>query len=299
MSWIFLALSGTFLFACSNILDKVLSTKYLKNPVALAASFGIFGTIFSAFLFMNVGVPHIPFPNLAAAFAGGVVWAYAGIPYLKALSLEEASRVVPMWHFAPVFTMVFAIIFLNEILTWQGYAAFALILTGGFLVSTRHTGGMFHISPAVIFMLLSSFLFGTSDVLLKFAYNAGMFWETFLVTLLGSCLSQLLLFTFPAAREGFSRAFISYKHVFAFLIFLSSITGFSGDIFWNRAVFSAPVTLVSVFISFHSLFVLVLATIFSVKFPLFIKEAVDAKTIGLKAAAIILMASGLLLLSVS
>lgn len=297
MVWLFFALAGTFLFACGNLFDKVLRTTHLKDSIALAASFGIFSLVFGAVLFAFIGVPSIPFPNLAAAFLGGVIWAFAGIPYFKALSLEEASRVVPMWHFTPVFTLVFAVIFLHEILTVQSYAAFALILAGGFLISTRRIGTVFRISPAVGFMLLSSLLFAASDVLFKFAYGTGVFWGTFLVAILGICLGQLSLFALPTVRKSFSKAVLSHKHVFALLVFLSALVGFSGDILWNNALFSAPVTLVSVFISFHSMFVLLLATIFSVRFPLFMKEAVDAKTIGLKVAAIVLMALGLLLLS--
>ncbi|MBI2580482.1 EamA family transporter, partial [Candidatus Woesearchaeota archaeon] len=168
LPWVFFAIAGTFLWAWGNIFDKVLRTKHLKDSIALTASFGIFGLAFGAVLFAFIGVPSIPLPNMVAAFLGGVLITYALIPYFRALSLEEASRVIPMWHFAPVFTLILAVIFLGEILKPLSYAAFALILLGGFLISVRRVREVFHLSPAVAFMLLASLFFAASDVLLKF-----------------------------------------------------------------------------------------------------------------------------------
>ncbi len=297
--WAPLALGGTFLWAWGNIFDKVLRTRHLKDSIALTASFGVVGLAVGAVLFAFIGVPSIPLPNMLAAFLGGALITYALIPYYKALSLEETSRVIPMWHFAPVFTLVLAVIFLGEVLKPLSYAAFALMLLGGFLISVRRVGEVFHLSPAVAFMLLSSLFFAASDVLLKFAYGTGVFWGTFLVAFTGGVLSQLSFFILPGVRKSFSMALVSkqQRRGFVLLVLLSTLAGFFGSIFWNMAILLGPVTLVSVFTSFQSMFVLLLATAFSVKFPLFIKEAVDAKTIGLKVAAIGLMALGLLLLS--
>ena len=176
MLWVLFALAATFLWAWANILDKVLRTKYLKDSIALTASFGIYGIVFSLILLLLIGIPILPFWNFIAALAAGFLLTCALIPYLKALSLEEASRVIPLWHLLPIFTLMLAVIFLNEVLTPIRYAAFAFILLGGFLISTKKIGAVFRISPAAVFMLASSFLVAISDVLLKFAYSTQIFW---------------------------------------------------------------------------------------------------------------------------
>lgn len=175
MPWIFLAIVATFFWACTNIFDKVLRTKFLKSSIALTASFGIFGIVFNSILFSIVGIPSIPLQHLIAAFTAGVLVTYLIIPYLKALSLEEASRVIPLWHISAIFTLILAVIFLNEILTPLRYVAFALILSGGILISTRRIGTVFHLSPAAALMLLSSFLVGIEEVLMKFVLSTGIF----------------------------------------------------------------------------------------------------------------------------
>lgn len=296
MLWILFVIIATFIWAWTNILDKVLRTKYLKDSIALTASFGIFSIIFSITLLLILGIPAIPFWNFIAALIAGFILTYGIIPYVKALSIEEASRVIALWHLFPVFTLILAVIFLNETLTMLRYSAFIFILLGGFLMSTRKIGSVFHLSPAVYFMLLSSFLVAISDVLLKFAYSSQIFWHTFMVFYFGISLGSLSLFIVPSIRRKFSKAVLSYKKVFLAVLFLSILTGFMGHIFYNYAILSNPITLVSVFISFQSLFVLLIATFLSFKFPLFIKEAIDVKTIGIKLVAIALMGFGLFLL---
>lgn len=297
MLWVFLALIATFLWAWANVTDKVLRTKFLKSSIALTAAFGIISLIFSFILFLFAGVPSIPFWHLIASFLAGVALTVGLIFYLNALSIEEASRVIPLWHLSPLFTLILAVIFLNEILTPLKYLAFATILLGGFLISTKRIGNIFHISPALALMILSSFLVSISDVLVKFAYSTGIFWQTFLVFYTAISLSSVSLFVLKSARKDFVKTLVFHRYNFILLLLLSIITGFSGQILYNRAILLGPITLVSVFISFQSLFVLLIATFLSIKFPLLVKEAIDIKTIGMKLVAIVLMSFGLFLLA--
>ena len=297
MSWVLLAITATLFWASANIIDKILRTKYLKSSTALTASFGIFGIFFSLILFLAVGIPSIPLQHLIAAFVAGTLVPYLVIPYLKALSLEEASRVVPLWHLSAIFILVLAVIFLNEILTALDYVAFGFILSGGILISTRRIGNVFHLSPAVALMLLSSLLVAVGDILMKFAFSTGIFWQTFLPFNIGISLGALSLFILPNIKKNVSKAFTSHKQKFASILFLSVLLGFTGSVLWNNAILLGPVTLVGVFVSFQSLFVLIIATLLSSKFPLLVNEALDIKTIGMKLTAIGLMAFGLYLLS--
>src|SRR3989344_5712481 len=134
MLWVFLALMSTFIWALANIIDKVLRTKFLKSSLALTAAFGIISFIFSFILFLFIGVPLLPFWHGFSAFMSGIVLTIGLIFYLKALAIEEASRVIPLWHLSPIFTLILAVVFLNEVLTPMRYAAFASILFGGFLI---------------------------------------------------------------------------------------------------------------------------------------------------------------------
>jgi len=298
MLWVFLALMATFVWAWVNMIDKVLVTKFLKSPIALSASFGIFSFPLGLILLSFIGIPSVPTVYFVAAVLSGSFILYGVIFYLKSLSVEETSRVVPLWHLSPIFVLILAVIFLDEILLPLKYVAFASILLGGFLISTRRIKKVFRISPALRYMLLSSILVAIADVLLKFAHTIDMFWQVFLVFYFGVSLSSLSLFFLKNARMDFFRTYTASRNRFMPLLFLSMFLGSLGILSWNGAVLLGPITLISVFVGFQSLFVLLIATFLSKKFPLFIKEAIDAKTIGIKLAAIALMIFGLILLAI-
>lgn len=293
--WIELALAGTFFWACTNIMDKILKTRYIDSAVSLSASFGIFGMLFSAIIFLSTGAPSIPFQNALAAFGAGVLVPYIVIPYLKALSLEEASRVIPLWSLAPAFTLLLAVIFLGEVLPGIRYAAFALMLAGGFLISTRKIGSVLHVSPAAMLMLLSSALIAVADTMMKFAFYSGDFWGTFLIFYFAVNLSQLSLFLSSKTRKKFLRA--AKKRNFIVLVFASTVFASLGHIVYNNAILLGPVTLVSVLGGFQSVFVLAIATALSHKFPSILKEEISAGAFGRKIASIALMMAGLYLLT--
>src|SRR3989338_3568692 len=285
MLWVLLALISFFMFAVSNIIDKILITKFLRSSLALTASFGLFGIVFSIILFISVGIPSIPFVYLIAALLSGFFLVSSIIFYVKSMSMEEASRVIPLWHLTALFTLILAVIFLDEVLTPLKYAAFASILVGGFIISAKHVRKTFRLSPALAFMLLSSFLLAISDILLKFAHNAGMLWQIFFAFYLGANLSQLSLFILPSIRKNALKAFSKHRHNFVVILFLSAAFGFFAQLLLNNAILLGPITLIASFVSFQSLFVLMLATFLSIKFPLLLKEAISFKTIRVKLAA--------------
>jgi len=298
MIWVFFVIIATLFWAFSNIFDKVLRIRYLKNSLALTAGFGLYSMTFTFGIFLFVGIPIIPFWSFIASLFAGISITFVVIPYIKALSIEEASRVVPLWNLSPVFTLILAVIFLNEILVPLSYLAFIFLLFGGVLISTRKIGSAFHLSPAVGFMLISSIMVSISDVLLKFAYSGNPFWPTFLIFYFGISIGSVSLFLFKNVRRNFSGSYSKYKNIFLLVLFFSVLSGVLGHAFFSRAISLGPITLVSVFGSFQSLFVLIIATFLSIKYPFFIKEAIDAKTISIKLVAIVLMAIGVFLLSI-
>jgi transporter family protein len=295
MMWMFFALLAAFSWACEALFDKVLREKYLKNSLALTASFGILYALFTAVLFLFIGVPVLPLKYMLAALVGGALITPCMVLYLKALSLEEASRVVPLWNFSPLFTLILSVIFLKEILNAASYAGFALILAGGFLISARSIKGIFRLSRAFQLMAITGFLWAISAILLKFAYGSGAFLHTFLLVCSGFSIGMLSFFILPSVRKDFSSSFSSKP--FLIFLFLACLTAILGDFLNGNAYLTGPVALITVFTAFEGLFVLAIATFLSIKFPMFIKEAIDRKTIAAKIAAIAVMALGLFLIS--
>ena len=92
--WLFYALLAPFLFAVVNIFDKSLREKHLGT-----ATLTLFVGLSSFWI-----IALIPFVELeisafvaAAGLMAGAMFFFNGFPYFQALSIEEASRVIPLW----------------------------------------------------------------------------------------------------------------------------------------------------------------------------------------------------------
>jgi len=296
MLWVFFGLSSMFLWAIANIFDKRLRSHYLHNSFALTAAFGLGTFALTLILFSLKGVTSMPTYVAMAAIGGGVLTTAGVLLYIKALSLEEASRVVPLFHLEPLIILVLAVIFLSEVLSLQKYIAFALILLGGFLISIRRLGSTFHISPAVGVIVVSSVLFAVAAVVLKYAYSNQNFWNVFILFGFGLSITQLSIFILKSARSAFIKTLQKSPRPFLALLTISVIFGYSGSMMFGKALATGPVTIISVFIGFQSLFVLLIATLLTLKHPTFIKETITPKIFVTKLFAIALMIGGLFLL---
>jgi len=59
------------------------------------------------------------------------------LPYFKALTVEEVSRVIPLLQLTPVFVLILSSFFLRETLKPEDYVAFGLLVLGGILFAIR------------------------------------------------------------------------------------------------------------------------------------------------------------------
>lgn len=127
MTWIYLAIIAYFLWAITNIIDKVLISKYIKDYFSLTLM-GLF--IGSLLIFLYIIFTHgfflIAWTTLLLALLSGLVRILAYVFYFKSLSYEEVSRVTILTQLVPVFTLIIAYFFINEVLTIKGDLSFAI-----------------------------------------------------------------------------------------------------------------------------------------------------------------------------
>jgi bacterial/archaeal transporter family protein len=296
MLWVYLVVLAYFFSAASNIVDKILRTKYLRNSFAMAACYGIFVLVFALILLPFVYGQALPLKYAIAAFLAGMIVPVSTLLYFRAMSVEEASRVAPLNNFSAIFTLVLAAFFLHEHLTLAKYAAFALILVGGILVSVRRIGTKLRVSRAMIIMVLNSFIAGGGLVISKFALTSHFFAKALMLFFLGAGVAEFSFFAFSSVRFDIMMAFRLHRKKFITFIALSNIAVGLGQLLFYTGLKFGPASLVAVMGSLTSVFVLIIATFLSIKYPIFLKESLDVKTMSLKIAAIAVMGAGLVLL---
>jgi drug/metabolite transporter (DMT)-like permease len=171
MTWFFIALLGTFFYACTNHLDKIILEKYFKGGVGALFTFSaLFSVIALPFLFLadrsvfNVSLNNMLVLVIVAIFHLLVLWFY-----LIALKYDEASIVIVFYQLVPVFAYILGYLILGETLTRLQLMAMALVILGTTIISFEmDIDNKFKLRQKVILpMLGAAFFWAAGDTVFK------------------------------------------------------------------------------------------------------------------------------------
>jgi uncharacterized membrane protein len=296
MEWLVFAIFAYFFWTATNLISKVLLSKHVKSVFVYAILMGFFGLVPLALTpFKPLTLPRPD--QFVVALAAGVVFVFAMLPFYKALSIEDVSRVVPLWRLKPVFVLLFSFIFLGSRLNRIQILAFFLLLAGGFLISLRKTDGLFKLSKGFYYMSISSVLFGAYHTLTKYVYLNQAYYDGFLLIRLGSFLGVLVLLFFKHFRIGLKQTWHAVGGRVKAAIVAHQLLNLGGLAFFNYAISVGDVSLVVASQSLHTLFVFIAATIITLAWPSLVKEDLSFSIVLQKLGAIALIALGTLLVA--
>ena len=301
MTWFFIALIGTFFYACTNHLDKIILEKYFKGGIgALFLFSAIFSVLALPFLFLvdhsvfNVSLSNMLVLVIVAIFHLLVLWFY-----LIALKHDEASIVIVFYQLVPVFACVLGYLILGETLTKLQLMAMALVIFGATIISFEiDTDNRFKLRQKVILpMLGAAFCWATGDTVFKMValrenVVRSLFWENLTLFVVG-----ILIFIFIRSyRENFLLAIKNNSRAILSFNLLNEALYVLGNIIFGFAYIMAPVSLVLLTDSFQPIFVLVIGIFFTIFLPKISTEKIQAKHIWPKILAIFITGIGTYLL---
>lgn len=297
MNWVIFTLISRALWAADNIVDKLLIGEHLKDSVVLTLIAGISALLLSLVIIIFNGLSWIGLePTMLVIFAG-IIQILAVFAFYQAVSKEEISRVIPLFQFTPPFVLILSFLFLGEVLTTDYYFAFGLILVGGFLISLQKAKGIFKLRAAFWWMALSSLIYAIQVVILKSLYATYPFWDLTVYLGFGEFLpTPILLLLMSDFRGRFVKSLSNLKPVGWILLILAMFFVATASLSGFWALTSGPVSLISAFRGFQSVFVLIYAILFSIWLPKILKEELNKRILGIKAIAIFLMVIGLYLI---
>lgn len=154
MDWFLFALIGAASLAVTGVVDKYILGNYVQNCNAYLITLILLQQIFALGIFLFAG-PGFIYPQSFYAMAAGAAQVVLWAAYLRALQVEEASRVTALVYVYPIFVFPAAYIFLGEALTGRDYAGCILLVISALLVSYRPParGDSLILSPALKYML--------------------------------------------------------------------------------------------------------------------------------------------------
>jgi len=291
--WIGLTILSLGLFAAVNVLDKILRMQHLKSNLGfMMLSMLKNGALLILLPFVALQ-PMKPFDILLLLVAG-VLWQVLTYLYVIALSVEEVSRVVPLWNLAPPFTLVLAWLFLGERLSVMDYAAFAVLLFGAVLISThiRQLKSM-RLSKAFWLMLLATFLIVIHLVIMKYLLRSYSVLMLFLFIQLIGFLMAIMLFPFKRPRETFTHDVTLLSKGGIALFATMSLISFAAYLVYNYAISYGPLTMIAGLDGFQSLFLFIFTVLLSRFFPRILREDISMPVIVQKVVALVFLFVGL------
>lgn len=295
MLWVLLSITAALLWASVNVVDKHILSKIVQRPVVPVMILGVVGLIASVSIFFIHGFAPMPAKFIIFALIGGCFYFLGNYFYLKAITTDDVSKIIPLVHIAPLFIAISAAIFLGEIFTPVKYLGIFFLVAGAFLVSLKNLKSI-SLGRGFWFMMLADLSIATTETLTKFLFNSQAdFWTVFALVRLGAFLAILPIIYIN--RQLLADVYRQKGIKTYFILFSNQIVNFGGILSLTTANMFGYVTLVNALSSLQSFFVLMFATAFSVFLPNFLKEEAEIKTVARRLIAIIIIITGALLIS--
>ncbi|MBU2542874.1 DMT family transporter [Patescibacteria group bacterium] len=296
MFWIVLAILAHFFWALVNVGDKYVITNKIKNP------FVYMTWLFNLSFLLLILVPFIDFYildwNLMLILAiGSGLYFYGGLPYIKAMQIEEATRINVLWSFIPLFTLILGFIFLGQELSVTQLVAFVILISGGILATIHFKKRTIVLSKAIWYMITACICYSIYAILFSFVLYQVSFVVAFIWLNLFAGFWSFTALLWPSLRRDYFSELKVLKPKLAGIVLGISILDHVGIFFNAWALSLGIVALVFAFEGFQVLFVFVMATMISIFAPKIFREEIDKKNIILKVIALILMIIGILILN--
>ncbi|HSD59200.1 MAG TPA: EamA family transporter [Methanotrichaceae archaeon] len=300
MDWFIFALASTASFAAAVLVDKFLLVSYIRNSTAYLVALIIFQQVFVVIIAAFVGAGFI-YPASIYAMLAGTAQAVMYVSYLRALQVEEASRVTSLIFVYPLFVFLGSALLLGEVLAPRHYLGGVLLVASALLVSYRpghapNHGRPMAFSPALKHLFFFWIFAALFVIEIKYLLSFMDEWHLFIWSSIGTLVSVL-----PFLADNKIRAetlgFFRMNSLLLRAILLEEIFDFLGRLLSIFAFALGPVALVSAVGALQPSITLIYILALSLFLPGLIEEEIDRRTLALKFIAGFLVVIGIYLVS--
>ena len=303
MLWIIISIIAYFLFAVVSLIDEILLSDRIIKPKLYAFYAGILSSLVLFLLFFDSTIPSLSY--FLIAFTSGILWMIAVISYFECLKRYEVSRVVPaIGAFLPIFTLGLSYLFSYfsgidfTSFNLLKIIAFVALVSGGILIVLEKNKKISKQSlklTTFTALLLSLSFFTAKIFYLNYSFISGLIWIR-----LGWIIGAIFLLVFPDVRSNIFKKRKTKKFSFLKLFFSGQTIGALAGILQNWAIYLAPIIYLSFVNALEGIkyvFVLIFVLIFARFYPKLSFEKFTKRIVVQKVLAIILIITGLVLLT--
>ena len=182
MFWMLIAISTHFFWALSGVGDKYVLEHKMKNGYVYMIWIALLGGLVALLIpFTDFYIPDAK--TLVLLAFGGLFFFLGALPYAKAVQIEEITRISVWWSLQPVFGVFVGWSF-GDKFTLTELMAIGILVVAAFVASLHANKKVVFLSPAVLFMMLATFLFSMYAAILHVATQDIPFFHAFIWTTL-------------------------------------------------------------------------------------------------------------------
>lgn len=203
-TWVLLALLSPAIYTVVNFIDKFVLEHKVKDYRGMPIYGAITGFFFATVLWLIFSQPTLGIRDGSLMIASGILTMMGYALYFHVLSKNDASYIIAMLQTTPVFTLLFALAFLNEHLNMNQLLGFVLVLGSVMGLSLTKDTRRFRFNTDLLIILLANVIFALSSIIVKFTENVHGFLPVLIYESWGIALGGLILFGFfGSVRKAF------------------------------------------------------------------------------------------------
>jgi drug/metabolite transporter (DMT)-like permease len=297
MSWFYLALLASLLYAIVNLLDDNLLSFVYKSPYLATAFAGFFGSVpLLSRLFIHTA--NIPASLAVLSVASGSFTVVIALFYFRGLQSDSPSIVVALFGLAPATIPFFAHFIVHERLMSVEIVGFVIVLLASIGLAITDFKQL-KFSKALVPVLIAVVFMDAVSLTTKYVYQRASFYPAYLYFSAGMGIGGVFFLLFKLGENKKTMQDITKKIRKLLPVFIiTELLALAADFTLNFAISRGPVSLVKVIEGIQPMFVLLIALALYPLSPKYFREAKEGNPLR-KFAFMAATVAGLAVISVA
>ena len=305
MNWLILVAVAVISDSLRIFIDNYSSDVYFKGRGAVSQKL-FNGLVFPVVALIAIAITGFDFngidimTGLLLVFSG-FIYGFAGVPYYRALELDDSTNIGIFTQLSPVLYLIFGWFLLDQSFSPIQLLAFFIILSAPFLIvlTTRKRSRKIKIR-AVFYAFLYVFIAVMGNVLfVKVSNSEQNFVTTIALVLLGTGIANLsIVLTMPKLRKRFKEVNKKSHHKVLRPLFVNGIVRVVQQFTYRGALIAAPTVAVASVASDSAepIVIFFMGLLLTLIWPKFGREKLERKTVLMHLIATVLVVVGIVLL---
>lgn len=307
MNWLLLIVVDVVADSTRIFIDNYVSDYYFKGKESVAQKL-FYGyaylliALITAFAF-GINFGDVPIVPMVLVFAAGAISSLGGIPYYRALEIENSTSLGIFLQLSPVLYLIAGWFLLDQPFSPLQLLAFSIIIAAPILIVASARKKSRHLELKAVFCSLLNVVayVASSLIFVKEVADGLDIVSAIVIILIGKGIGNIgIIYCRPKWRKRYYYVLNKSKRKVVRPMLLNSILGVVADFTYRAALATAPAVALASAISDSSepIVIFFMGIILTLIWPKFGREKLDKKTVLVHLIATVLVVIGVAILQI-